>query len=80
VIESAETVVPGGGGMPSAAAIANLRLAEKAMFLAQQELMTFISGSERFTPDGIAEHRHLADNVMQKTTEYMDAFRAACNS
>jgi hypothetical protein len=66
--------------MPTAAAIANLKLAEQAMVLAQRELMTFISGSERFTPDGIAEHRRLADNVMQKTTEYMEAFRIAAAS
>jgi hypothetical protein len=66
--------------MPTAAAIANLKLAEQVMYSAQQELMTFISGSDRFTPDGIAEHKRLADNVMQKTTEYMEAFRTAAAS
>jgi hypothetical protein len=66
--------------MPSAAAIANLKLAELAMYTAQQELMTYISGSDRFTPAGIAEHKRLADNVMQKTEEYMEAFRLAAAS
>jgi len=66
--------------MPTAAAIANLKLAEQAMYSAQQGFMTFISGADRFTPDGIAEHKRLADNVMQKTTEYMEAFRTAAAS
>jgi hypothetical protein len=59
--------------MPTAAAIANLKLAEQAMFLAQRELMAFLSGPERFTP----EHKRLADNVTQKTTEHAEAFRTA---
>jgi hypothetical protein len=63
--------------MPSAAAIANLKLAEKAMYSAQQELMKYISEKDRFTPAGIDEHNRLAGNVMQKTAEYMDAFRTA---
>lgn len=66
--------------MPTAAAIENLRLAEQAMYSAQRELMNYISRSDRFTPEGIAEHERLADNVMQKTTEYMEAFRAAARS
>jgi len=63
--------------MPTAAAIANLKLAKQAMFSAQQELMKYISGSDRFTPEGIAEHKRLVDKVMQKITEYMEAFRTA---
>jgi len=66
--------------MPTAAAIANLKIAEQAMYSAQQELVAYISGSDRFMPEGIAEHRRLADNVMQKTTEYMEAFSAAAAS
>jgi hypothetical protein len=61
--------------MPTAAAIANLKLAEQAMYSAQGELMKYISGSDRFTPAGIAEHKRLVDKVMQKTTEYMEAFK-----
>jgi hypothetical protein len=66
--------------MPTAAAIANLKLAEQAMYSAQQELMNYISGSDRFTPAGIAEHKRLVDNVMQRTSEYMDAFRTTAAS
>jgi hypothetical protein len=63
--------------MPTAAAIANLKLAEQAMYSAQQELMKYISGSDRFTPAGIATHQHLVDEVTQKTAEYMEAFKTA---
>ena len=64
--------------MPTAAAIANLQLAEKAMYSAQQELMQYLSGgSDRFTPAGIAEHNHLVDEVTQKITEYNEAFKIA---
>jgi len=65
--------------MPSAAAIANLKLAEQAMYSAQDELMKYlsISGSDRFAPAGIAEHNRLVDRVTQKITEYNEAFKIA---
>jgi hypothetical protein len=61
--------------MPTAAAIANLKLAEQAMYSAQEELMNYISGTDRFTPTGITAYNHLMDKVTQKTTEYMEAFK-----
>jgi hypothetical protein len=67
----------GGNMMPTAAAIANLKLAEQEMYSAQKELMKYISTSDRFTTAGIAEHQRLVDKVMQKTSEYMEAFKTA---
>jgi hypothetical protein len=63
--------------MPSAAAIANPKVAEQAMYAAQKELMNYISGKDRFTPAGIAQHNHLVDELNARIAEYMDAFKTA---
>ena len=66
--------------MPTAEDLESLRKAEEQMNAAEQELRMFIQRPDRFSPEGMAQHKQLVDSLTQRIAEYLEAFDLACQT